>query len=112
MLKTRRREELIIQACLAGKTRFVVENTNLKREGRAAYIAAARGAGFRVIGYFFETRAADAVRRNAERAEEERVPPVGIYAASKRLEVPSWEEGFDELYRVELKEAGFGVKEF
>jgi predicted kinase len=113
MLRTRHREQLLIRACLDGKTRFVVENTNLTRAGRSAYIAPAKEAGFKIIGYFFESRAADAVQRNAQRPELDRVPNVAIYAASRRLELPSRAEGFDQLYFVRLNEPeGFTVEEW
>jgi predicted kinase len=104
MLKTRRREELLVRACFEGKTKFVVENTNLTRESRAKYILPARAAGFATVGYLFETTTADAIRRNALRADPERVLPVAIYAAARRLELPSKTEGFDQLFRVQLTE--------
>ena len=111
MLATRHREELLIKACLEGKTKFVVENTNLTRAVRAQYIAVAKNAGFRVVGYYFESPAIDAVNRNKLRPEHERVPGVAIWAANKRLELPAIEEGFDELYRVKMLQlAGFAVE--
>lgn len=100
MVKTRRREELLIRACLEGKTKFVVENTNLTRPVRAPYIALAKKTGFRVVGYFFDLPAPEAVNRNKLRSEAERVPAVAIWAARKRLERPAMDEGFDELYTV------------
>ena len=113
MLKTRHREDLLVKACLDGKTPFVVENTNVTREERARYIVPARMAQFRVIGYFFESRSADAVERNRLRPEPDRVPPVGIYSASKRLQLPSREEGFDELFFVRLTGADtFSVEDW
>ena len=111
MLKTRRREDLLIKACLDGKTRFVVENTNLNRAVRAPYIARAKNADFRVIGYWLDSPAIDAVNRNKLRPGEERVPAVAIWAANKRLELPAADEGFDELYRVRMiQPAGFSVE--
>ena len=111
MLATRHREELLIKACLEGKTKFVVENTNLTRAVRAQYIAVAKNAGFRVVGYYFESPAIDAVNRNKLRPEHEHVPGVAIWAANKRLELPAIEEGFDELYRVKMLQlAGFAVE--
>lgn len=98
MLKTRRREELLIRACLEGKTKFVVENTNLSRAVRTPYIALAKNAGFHVVGYFFDLAAPEAVKRNKLRPESERVPAVAIWAARKRLEPPARDEGFDELH--------------
>lgn len=98
MLKTRRREELLMRACLEGKTKFVLENTNLTRAVRAPYITLAKNAGFRVMAYFFDLPAAEAVTRNKLRPEAERVPAVAIWAARKRLEVPALDEGFDEVH--------------
>ena len=112
MLKTQRREELLIKACFEGKTKFVVENTNLSRAVRAPYIALAKQAQFSVIGYHFESLPIDAVNRNKLRPEPERVPAVAIWAANKRLEVPTREEGFDQLYRVRMNQpSGFSVEE-
>ena len=103
-LRTRHREKLLVDACIAGKAKFVVDNTNLTRGDRARYIARAKATGFRVIGYFFESRVADAIRRNAVRPAGERVPEIAIQAASKNLQVPSFDEGFDELFLVRLVE--------
>jgi hypothetical protein len=104
---------LIVKACIEGKTRFVVDNMNLTRAERAGYIALAKSAGFSVVGYFFETEVADALRRNRERGEGERVPVPGIFGANKRLEIPSKAEGFDQLFVVRLNEPhGFTVEEW
>jgi predicted kinase len=102
MLKTRHREQLLVEACLVGKAAFVVDNTNLTRSDRERYIAPAKAAGFRVVGYFFESRVADASRRNAERHDLDRVPDKAIPGCSNRLELPSYDEGFDELLFVRL----------
>jgi predicted kinase len=113
MLKTARREGLLITACFEGKARFVVENTNLTRAVRAQYMTPAKNGGFRVIGYYFESPAIDAVNRNKLRSEHDRVPAVAIWAANKRLELPALEEGFDELFRVKMIEpTGFDVEKF
>lgn len=104
MLRTRNREKLLVEACIAGKTKFVVDNTNLTREDRARYIAPAKTAGFRVIGYFFESPIAGALRRNATRPAGERVPDMAIHASSGKLQPPGMAEGFDELFCVQLAE--------
>ena len=111
MLQTRHREQLLFTACLASQSKTVVENTNVMRKERSRYILPAREAGFKIIGYFFEAAVADAVRRNKERPEQDRVPNVAIYTANKRMEMPSWDEGFDELLSVRLIETeGFKVE--
>jgi len=103
MLRTRHREKLLFDACLSGKTKLVVDNTNLTRNERAQFITPARAAGFRVVGYFFESRVADALRRNALRRGGEQLPQKAITGSSNRLEIPQLEEGFDELFFVKLE---------
>ena len=110
MLRTRRRERLLLEACIAAGQPFAVDNTNATAEERARYLAPARAAGFRVHGYFFEPDAQGSLRRNAARARQ--VPPRGIFGTLKRLERPSLEEGFDLLHRVLLAESGFVVEEW
>src|SRR5258705_9257519 len=83
MLKTRHGEDLLVKACLEGKARFVVENTNVPRQERLRYIVPARASKFRVIGYFFDSRVAEAVERNRLRPEPDRVPQAGIFSACK-----------------------------
>ncbi len=113
MLKTRHREALLVTACLEGKTPFVVDNTNLTREERARYIAVAKANQFAVRGYFFQSRAADALARNAARTGKARVPNLAIRGASRRLELPVAEEGFDSLQFVRLEGPGqFIVEEW
>jgi predicted kinase len=112
MLKTRHREGLLVEACLNAKQPFVVDNTNPTREDRTRYIAPARQAGFRVIGYYFESRVSDALIRNAQRGESGRVPEVGVRGTSARLEAPSRSEGFDVLHHVRIGPEGFVVSEW
>jgi predicted kinase len=50
MLRTRHRERVLLRACLDALQPFVVDNTNLTRRDRAAYIELARAAGFRGCG--------------------------------------------------------------
>lgn len=111
MLKTRRRESLLFTACLVGKTATVVDNTNLTRLDRARYIDPARELGFRIHGYFFESKSAAAMARNAGRGEDERVPELAIRGAARKLELPSLGEGFDTLHFVKLADRGSFIVE-
>lgn len=111
MLRTRRREALILDACLAGAISFVVDNTNPARDDRARYIAAARQAGFRITGYHFDLAIAVCLSRNAARPAAERIPPRGIYGTRKRLQPPTHGEGFDLLNRVSLDPTGVLITE-
>jgi predicted kinase len=112
MLRTRRRERLLLEACIAAKQRFVIDNTNPTPADRAVYISAAKAAGFRVIGYYFQTRVAECIRRNETRKGPARVPVKAITGTSRRLKPPAVEEGFDMLHSVRLADSGFTVEEW
>lgn len=111
MLRTRHREDLLIAACLAGKQALVIDNTNPTAAERSRYIGAARAAGFRVVGYFFASRIAEALARNAGREGDARVPDRGVRGTFARLELPAAGEGFDALYFVRIGEGGAFVVE-
>src|SRR5947209_4818962 len=100
MLKTRHRERRFLQACVEIGQPFVVDNTNPTRAERVIYIQAAKEAGFRVVGYYFQSRVEDCKRRNDQRPSAQQVPIRGILGTAGRMELPSLEEGFDELYYV------------
>ena len=100
----RRQEQLIVES-LTRQQSVVVDNTNASIEVRAQLVAVARAHGAKVIGYYFPTETADALRRNRGRHGRERVPDVAIFAIRKRLEPPSPEEGFDRLFTVRLDES-------
>ena len=100
LLRTRHRERRLLQVCLETQMRCVIDNTNPTRAERAVYIEAGRAAGFEVVGYFFQSIAADALQRNRERPLERQVPDKGIRATRNRLELPPRAEGFDRLYFV------------
>lgn len=100
LLRTRHREQRLLQACLDTQMRCVVDNTNPTRAERASYLAPARAAGYELVGYFFQSIAAEALVRNRQRPVERQVPDPGIRATRNRLEIPSRAEGFDKLYFV------------
>lgn len=106
MLRTRNREARLLAACVEIGQRFVVDNTNPTRAERVVYIAAAKMAGFRVIGYYFRSRVEDCLRRNALRPADRLVPVKGVLGTAARLERPSLAEGFEELFHVAADDAG------
>ena len=102
MLNTRHREELLLKACLEGGQSFVIDNTNCTRMDRNRYIPLAKDAGFRIVGYYFNSSIGDCKRRNAQRPAEQVVPERGLLGTHGKLELPAKEEGFDELYYVRI----------
>ena len=102
--RPQRRQQELIDAGLAAGRSIVVDNTNPRASDRALIIASARRHGAQVAGYFFSTDARDALRRNRVREGRARVPDVAIFATRKRLEAPTYDEGFDDLYIVTVNE--------
>jgi predicted kinase len=113
LLKTRNRERTILKACLQSGQKFVVDNTNPTTEDRKRYIIPAKAANFEVVGYFFESEIKEALQRNRKRPEKERIPDMAIFHAFHKLKIPSFNEGFDKLYRVKINAQGlFKVEDF
>jgi len=99
-LKTRNKEAELVEECLAKGTSFAVDNTNPAKADRQRYIPVAREHGYKVVGYFMESKLKDCMERNEKRQGKEKIPRTAIAATSNKLEMPSYEEGFDELYFV------------
>ncbi len=113
MLNTRHREKRLLLACVETSQPFVVDNTNPTRAEREIYIRAAKDAGYRVVGHYFQSRVEDCKRRNGQRPSAQQVPLRGILGTAGRMEMPSLGEGFDELFYVRIDEAGgFVVEEW
>jgi predicted kinase len=111
MLKTQNRERRFFELCLETSQPCVIDNTNPRSSDRAAFIGAAKARGFRVIGFFFAVPVKDALARNASREGKARVPVFGVLRTAKILEQPQLSEGFDELYRVEIRDGQFTTTE-
>ena len=113
MLKTRHREKRFLTTCVETGQRFVVDNTNPTRAEREIYIKAATDAGFRVVGYYFQSSVEDCKRRNDQRPSAQQVPLRGILGTAGRMEFPIRAEGFDDLFYVRIDEAnGFVIEEW
>ena len=100
MLQSRNREWKIYEACLEAQQPVVIDNTNTTLKSRQRYIEPAKERGIRVIGYYFQSKIKEAIWRNNQRSGKERIPEDGVRAAYNRLVIPSYDEGFDQLYYV------------
>jgi len=99
-LKTRNNERRLLEECHEKGCDYVVDNTNPVLEDRARYIVPAKQNGYRIVGYFMQSRLQECIRRNNLREGKAVIPPKAIAMTSNRLEMPSFSEGFDELYFV------------
>jgi predicted kinase len=110
LLRTRAREADLLAWCLRTHTRFVVDNTNPTAADRARYVAPAREAGFRVIGYLVDAAAGEALARNAARTGRARIPDRGVVGTARRFLRPTLEEGFDELWHATVAPGGWRIE--
>jgi len=99
VVRTRGREEELVRTCLEGGQAFVVDNTNPTPTDRRRYVEPARAAGFKVIGYLVEVDAARAFARAD-------IPPGRVAATARALQIPTPEEGFDELWHATAAPGG------
>lgn len=112
MLNTRKKENQFLQTCFLTQQRFVVDNTNPTIADRGKYIELAKQFKYKVIGYYFQSKVEDALARNRYRIGKENISIAGIRGVFKKIELPGYDEGFDELYYVEITDDGFLVKEW
>jgi predicted kinase len=111
MLRTRNRERILLEACIAAQQPFVVDNTNPTAAERRLYVEAAATGRFEIVGYYFRSSAQEALAINEQRAEAERLPVKGLLGTLKRLELPRLDEGFDRLFYVRMDGDGGFVEE-
>lgn len=111
-LNTRNKEQKFIDTCLSTQQCYVIDNTNPTIENRAKYISEAKSNKFKVIGYYFQSKLNDALKRNSQRTGKEIIPEIGIKGTFNKLEIPTFDEGFDELFFVSIENNGFIIKEW
>lgn len=111
-LNTRNKEQKFIDTCYSTQQRFVVDNTNPTKQDRAKYISLAKANNFNVIGFYFQSNLNVALNRNSQRSGKENIPEIGIKSTFNKLEIPTYDEGFDELYYVEIENNNFKIKEW
>lgn len=99
-LKTRHQENLLISECIRNEKSFAIDNTNPTRADRQRYIPLAQYAGYKIVGYFMESKLQPCIERNNQRTGTARIPATAIAATSNKLQIPTYDEGFDELYFV------------
>ncbi|MEM6801081.1 MAG: AAA family ATPase [Bacteroidota bacterium] len=109
LLNTRNKLNKFLQTCLDTQARFVLDNTNLTVEERAQFIQKAKDRKYKIIGYYFNSAIEAAYKRNAQRKGKERIPEIGIKGSHSKLQLPTYQEGFDELFYVQIKDNQFEV---
>jgi predicted kinase len=98
LLKTKNREKKLIEFSIETQMNVVIDNTNATKEKRKFFIDCYRPTATSIVGIYFKTDIKRALLWNQQRLGKERIPNAGILSAYNRLEIPSYEEGFDKLY--------------
>lgn len=112
-LNTRNKEDKLLQVCFELQQKIVVDNTNPTQLERNKYITLAKQYKYKVIGYFFQSKLQESIHRNSLRKGKEQISQKGIIATSHKLEIPSYQEGFDILYFVSLQpNTGFLIQDW
>ena len=74
----------------------------MSKSDRARYIENAKHAGFEIVSYYFETDLETTLKRNNLRLGKDKIPDKGVTATFKKLEIPNSDEGFNEIYKVNI----------
>jgi predicted kinase len=103
--KEQRQHQLIEAALQAGRS-LVVDNTNPSRADRAAMLQQFQAYQASILGYYFSSVVEECMARNSQRSGKALVPDVGIFSTLKKLEKPGYDEGFHQLFHVQIGPEG------
>ena len=111
-LRTRKKEKDALRLAISRKENIIIDNTNPTKADRVKYIEAGKASQYKITGCFMESEPEDCIERNNSRTGKERVPVFVITNTWEKLEIPGYEEGFDELFFVKITAAGFTVSKW
>jgi predicted kinase len=112
LLRTKNRGKMLLEYCQKTHLSFVVDNTNITRKAREKYMIFSKKIKIPIKGYYFGIDLERSLKWNSNRSGRENIPEVGILGTFRKLETPSFDEGFNELFYVEIIEGKFIVKEW
>lgn len=110
-LRDRGKELRAINECLTQGKSFVIDNTNIIKEDRERYIDIARKKHIPIACCFFKPNVKKSIERNIGRGSKggRFVPEVVIYNMNNKFEIPSYDEGFNDIYLIEEEHAGYNA---
>ncbi|MBP1046639.1 AAA family ATPase [Enterococcus sp. BWM-S5] len=113
MLHTRNKEKRLLLTCLEISQSVVIDNTNPTKLDRQRYFELLDRADVTFIGYYFQSKLTDCLKRNQQRTGKAHLPEIALKATAAKLELPSFDEGFSELYYVtQTADQAFSIKEW
>lgn len=112
LLNTRNKENIFIESCIKIHQKFVIDNTNPSIDDRKKYFDKLKDTKYQIIAYYFESDIKSCLERNSKRTGKEKIPEIGILSTYKKIQVPSYDEGFNEIYYVSINANNdFEIKE-
>ncbi len=111
-LCTRKKEQAALWQALNRRENVIIDNTNPTTDDRKKYIAAGMENRYKLVGCFMQSKLEDCIERNNTRTGKEKIPPIALKCTYDKLELPCYEEGFDELYFVEILDGGYIVSDW
>lgn len=111
-LGTREKEWELVKECFDKGYSLAIDNTNPTKYDREKYILLASVNGYKIIGYYMDSKFEDCIKRNNQRTGKEKVPLVAIRSTASKLQLPSYDENFDELYKVKNDGEEFIIKKW
>ena len=110
VINNRKNEDKVISELINTGKRFVIDNTNPTKAERKKYIDIAKQNGYKTVGIYFRSSVDECAERNAKR--ETVIPLKGILSTAKKLEQPSYSEGFNDLFYVKIDGNGFKISKW
>lgn len=92
----------LVEKALKENRSVVIDDTNITATLRRPFIEIGKRYDARVLGYYFEHPILESFNQNIARSGRARGPDVAIYASAHKLEIPDYEEGFDEIFTVRI----------
>ena len=111
-LNTRNKEMIEFERVMHAGKQIVIDNTNPTKAERKRYIEKAKKNGYQIVGYFMQSIIKDCIERNSLREGKERIINKAIAATSNKLEMPDYNEGFDNIYFVRIDDNDFKIEEW
>ena len=112
LLNTRNKEQIALEEGLKLGSSCVIDNTNPTKKERKRYIDCAKVNGYKVVGIYFRSVMSECIERNSKRTGKAQVPLKAILSTAKKLEQPTYDEGFDELYYVKIENNDYLVSKW
>ena len=105
VLGSRGREQTMLRQCYRHGESYVTDCPNLTFNKRKRYIDSAKQNGYRVIGYYFPID--ELIEKQSKQPIPNKMLLRSYMKMRERLDIPSYSEGFDEIYTVSFRSGDF-----